>query len=124
MCEIRTPPTLSGPNLISGSRYRVSRRPTYAADSFPHNATRTRRIDFDGLNGRPVGNSARTISTGCSGDAALRTSAIVNVRGPDMRSSAFIWSLFGAIVSVISMSDRHLGSRGSQFGSASSLSKK
>src|SRR5690606_10383603 len=77
----------------------------YADASGPHAATSTRRMDLPGRHG--LGNSARWICTGCSALPRL-TLVMVNVRGPDSRSTASSWSLVGAIVSLISTSDHHI----------------
>src|SRR5690554_2147489 len=85
----------------------------YADASGPHAATSTRRMDLPGRHGR--GNSARWICTGCSA-LPRETRSMVNVRGPDSRSTASSWSEVGAIVSDMSISDHHIHVVGAALG--------
>src|SRR5690606_37650474 len=55
------------------------------------------------------------IWTGCSLFPRL-TLVMVNVRGPDSRSTASSWSLVGAMVSLMSISDHHIHVVGAPLG--------
>src|SRR5690554_1643751 len=70
-------------------------------------------MDLPGRHTR--GNSARWICTGCSA-LPLLTLVMVNVRGPDSRSTASSWSLVGAMVLPMSISDHHIHVVGAAFG--------
>jgi hypothetical protein len=59
-------------------------------------------MDKQGRQGLPLSPS-KWIATGCSDLGATSTFVTVMVRGPTIKSSAFIWSDFGASVAVMSI---------------------